>query len=229
MARAPGGRGGPRLRLRGRPAAAEAVHRRPGPGARRRRRRRRRPARRGLTPDIVVVGEDGLARGAGAVQSRHGLRQGAAQGPRGRRARRRLRPRSSAPTGSNGWGSAPSAIAASGTSEDIALLIADVEGASLIVTVGTHATLDEFLDRQRSGLASTFLTRLRVGPRLVDAKAVPVLYAGRLRAWHLALLLLAGLLVLGAAIAATPVGSEWWQDLEDALEPAWDWAQGLVT
>ena len=120
-------------------------------------------------------------------------------------------------------------IAASGTSEDIALLMADVKGASLIVTVGTHATLDEFLDRQRSGLASTFLTRLRVGPRLVDAKSVPVLYAGRLRAWHLALLLLASLLVLGAAIVATPVGSEWWQDLEDALEPAWDWAQGLVT
>ena len=51
--------------------------------------------------------------------------------------------------------------------------VADIRGASLIVTVGTHATLDEFLDRQRCGLASTFLTRLRVGPQLVDAKGVP--------------------------------------------------------
>ena len=46
-------------------------------------------------------------------------------------------------------------------------------GASLIVPVGTHATLDEFLDRDRTGQASTFLTRLRVGPQLVDADAVP--------------------------------------------------------
>ena len=52
---------------------------------------------------------------------------------------------------------------------------------------GRHARrrLDEFLDRQRTGLASTFLTRLRVGPDLVDARAVPALYSGRVRAWHL--------------------------------------------
>ncbi|MGI8680676.1 MAG: putative cytokinetic ring protein SteA, partial [Mycobacteriales bacterium] len=108
-------------------------------------------------------------------------------------------------------------LSASGASADMALLLADVCGASLIVTVGTHATLDEFLDRQRAGLASTFLTRLRVGPKLVDAKGVPQLYAGRVRLWHLALVLLAGLVALGVAIATTPVGQQWWSSLSAGL------------
>ena len=60
-----------------------------------------------------------------------------------------------------------------GTSEDAAMLLADSKGASLIVAVGTHASLVEFLDKGRAGMASTFLTRLRVGPKLVDAKGVP--------------------------------------------------------
>jgi uncharacterized membrane-anchored protein len=104
-------------------------------------------------------------------------------------------------------------MAAEGTTEDAALLLADVKGASLIVSVGTHATLDEFLDRHRGGLASTFLTRLRVGPRLVDARSVPTLYAGRVRLWQLAVVLLAGLLALLAAIATTPRGEQWIDEL----------------
>ena len=95
------------------------------------------------------------------------------------------------------------------TTEDVALLLAHAAGASVIVGVGTHATLDDFLDRQRSGLASTYLTRLRVGERLVDASAVPTLYSGRLRPRHLVLTLLVGLLALAAAVATTPVGQEW--------------------
>ena len=102
-----------------------------------------------------------------------------------------------------------------------------MHGASLVVTVGTHATLDEFLDRQRSGLASTFLTRLRVGPKLVDAKSVPQLYAGRVRLWHLALVLLAGLVALAAAVAVTPVGADWWSAFTDALSDVLTWIQGL--
>ena len=66
-----------------------------------------------------------------------------------------------------------------GTSEDIALLMADEKGASLIVAVGTHNTLDEFLDKGRSGFSSTFLTRLRVGGKLVNAKGVHAGCTGR--------------------------------------------------
>ncbi len=123
----------------------------------------------------------------------------------------------------------PQRISASGSTEDIALLVADIKGASLIVTVGTHATLDEFLDRQRSGLSSTFLTRLKVGPRVVDAKSVPQLYAGRVRLWHLLLVLLVGLLAVALAVAATPMGEQWAAELRDAAESLLDRVQGLFS
>jgi uncharacterized membrane-anchored protein len=116
---------------------------------------------------------------------------------------------------------------ATGTSEDIAMLLADSKGASLIVAVGSHATLVEFLDKGRSGMASTFLTRLRVGPKLVDAKGVGRLYHHRVRTWHLLLFLVSGLLALMVAIGASPTGREWL----DVLDARWDdfvyWLQGL--
>jgi uncharacterized membrane-anchored protein len=120
-------------------------------------------------------------------------------------------------------------ISAGGATEDIALLVADIRGASLIVTVGTHATLDEFLDRHRSGLASTFLTLLRVGPRLVDARSVPPLYAGRVRLWQLLVVLLAGLIALGAAVITTPVGEEWAQELWTYVQELVDTIRGQLT
>ncbi len=95
------------------------------------------------------------------------------------------------------------------TAEDAALLLADAGDAEVIVGVGMHATLEEFLDRRRDGLASTFLTRLKVGPALVDARAVPRLYSGVARPRHLLLTLLICLLAVAAAIATTPVGQEW--------------------
>ena len=103
------------------------------------------------------------------------------------------------------------------TSEDAALILADACEAALIVGVGMHATLDEFLDRQRSGLASTYLTRLKVGPRLVDASSVPRLYSGRVRPRHLLVVMLAGLVALGAAVGVTPVGQEWADQAAAAL------------
>lgn len=183
----------------------------------------------GHRPDIVVVGEEGLAQGSTAGE------RGGTVSDKALRSSREVvlhADRSGRAIGSDRLerlGVRHQTLSASGTSEDVALLLADVRGASLIIAVGTHATLDEFLDRQRAGLASTFLTRLRVGPKLVDAKGVPQLYAGRVRGWHLALVLLAGFLALGVAIAATPVGESWWSSIGGALSDVLDWIQGLFT
>jgi len=84
---------------------------------------------------------------------------------------------------------------AEGMSEDVAMLLAYEAGASLIVAVGTHATMVEFLDKGRHGMASTFLTRLRLGPVLVDAKGVSGLYEGRVRRRDM-------LLLVASAVAA---------------------------
>lgn len=182
----------------------------------------------GHRPDIVVVGENGLAPGnrsgdVGAVSDKalRGAREVVLHTDRAGRAvgADRL----------DRLGVRAQNFSASGTSEDVALLLADLADASLIVSVGTHATLDEFLDRHRSGLASTFLTRLRVGPKLVDAKAVPQLYSGRVRVWHLVLVLLAGLLALGVALAGTTEGQEWWGAAQTWLDDATDWFRGLLT
>jgi uncharacterized membrane-anchored protein len=79
------------------------------------------------------------------------------------------------------WGVSYHEFVVEGTSEDVAMLLAWEAGSTLIVAVGTHATMVEFLDKGRSGMASTFLTRLRLGPMLVDAKGVNRLYEGRVR------------------------------------------------
>jgi len=95
---------------------------------------------------------------------------------------------------------------AEGTSEDVAMLLAWEAGAQLIVAVGTHATMVEFLDKGRKGMASTFLTRLRLGPVLVDAKGVNQLYEGRVRRLDLVLLIAAALVaILVVAIVARPI------------------------
>ena len=83
-----------------------------------------------------------------------------------------------------------------GTSEDAAMLLAHEAGAPLIVAVGTHATMVEFLDKGRPGMASTFLTRLRLGPELVDAKGVSRLYEGRVRRRDVVLLVAAAVAVM---------------------------------
>jgi uncharacterized membrane-anchored protein len=74
-----------------------------------------------------------------------------------------------------------STFALAGTSEDVAMLLAFEKGAELIVAVGTHVSLVDFLDKGRPGMASTFLTRLKVGPILVDAKGVHRLYRPTIR------------------------------------------------
>ncbi len=90
-----------------------------------------------------------------------------------------------------------------GTSEDAAMILAHEAGADLIVAVGTHATMIEFLDKGRPGMASTFLTRLRLGPNLVDAKGVSRLYEGRVRRRDIFLLLGAALAVILVMVAVS--------------------------
>lgn len=101
-------------------------------------------------------------------------------------------------------GVAYSLIQAGGTSEDIALLTAHQMGAELIVAVGTHGHLVEFLDKGREGMASTFLARLKVGDRLLDAKGVNQLYRSSPKLSHLFILIIAALTTISVVIIKTP-------------------------
>jgi uncharacterized membrane-anchored protein len=99
-------------------------------------------------------------------------------------------------------------LRAVGTSEDVAMLLASEKGAGLIVSVGAHFNLVEFLDKARGGMSSTFLTRLRVGELLVDAKGVSRLYNPGVSGRQMALLLAALLILLAIVVAKTPALSD---------------------
>ncbi|MEX2212271.1 MAG: putative cytokinetic ring protein SteA [Gaiellaceae bacterium] len=105
-------------------------------------------------------------------------------------------------------------IRAPGISEDIALLLAFERGAELIVAVGTHFNLLEFLERSRAGMSSTFVTRLKVGEILIDAKGVSRLVSRRVGLWPIAALILVAL----AAIVTTVVASPSLRNLLELLE-----------
>jgi uncharacterized membrane-anchored protein len=137
----------------------------------------------GLRPDLIVgdfdsVSEEALACGADLVHHVH---------PDGRAPGREQLLR---------YGMSYVEFVAEGTSEDVAMLLSAEAGAELIVAVGTHASMVEFLDKGRAGMASTFLTRLRLGPLLVDAKGVNRLYETRLRRRDLAMLIGAAFLAM---------------------------------
>ncbi|ACQ80604.1 Thiamin pyrophosphokinase catalytic region [Beutenbergia cavernae DSM 12333] len=147
----------------------------------------------GWTPDMIVGDMDSVsdrALGCGAEVVVHAYRDGRAPGLS--RVER--------------LGVSHVVFPATGTSEDVAMLLADDKGAELIVAVGTHATLVEFLDKGRAGMASTFLTRLRVGSKLVDAKGVSRLYRHRISNWQVTALVLAGLAAVLVALGSTPAG-----------------------
>ena len=95
-------------------------------------------------------------------------------------------------------------VPAPGVSEDLALLLAYEKGAELIVAVGTHLDLKEFLERNRAGMSSTFVARLKVGDILVDAKGVSRLVSDRAGVWPLVAFALAGLAAIVVAVAASP-------------------------
>ncbi|MET7991524.1 putative cytokinetic ring protein SteA [Amycolatopsis sp. NPDC005232] len=119
---------------------------------------------------------------------------------------------------------------ASGNSEDLALLLADAHGASLVVTVGFQATLREFLDHGRSGSnPSTFLTRLKLGTKLVDGKAVATLHRSRVSLGAVALLVLAAVVVVVAALLVSDVGSVYLDWIQHTWTTFTIWVKGLFT
>lgn len=161
----------------------------------------------GLTPDLVVGDVDQVSdaalRAAGEVVVQVGRDAAAAVAPSDRDRLDRL-------------GVEPTVFAAGGGSADAALLLVDAAGAAVVVTVGWPPDLVAFLDQGRQQMASDFLTRLRVSPRLLDARAAARLYSDPLRGWHLLLLVLAAMLALAVSVAATPVGEEWVDTIRDA-------------
>jgi len=164
----------------------------------------------GLSPDVVVL--DGRTEDLPGAKSLRACRDVVITEARGG-------PRSGA--GSDRFeriGVRAIAMQTTATPADAALLLADGSGAAPIIGVGLRGTVEEFLDGTRDGLGSGYVTRLRVGPRLVDATAVPMLYSGQLRARHAYLVLLIGLIAVAAAIATTDAGHQWVLDLRDQLD-----------
>jgi uncharacterized membrane-anchored protein len=145
----------------------------------------------GMTPDMIVgdmdsAGERALRCGAELVV--HSYPDGRAPG------RERL----------EALGLPFKLVPAPGTSQDVAMLLAAEKGARLIVSVGSQFNLVEFLDRNREGMSSTFLTRLRIGEILVDAKGVSRLYRPRPGLTPLLVVIAAGLVALIAVVWTTP-------------------------
>jgi uncharacterized membrane-anchored protein len=105
-------------------------------------------------------------------------------------------------------------VPAAGTSEDVAMLMSYEKGADLIVSVGAHFNLIEFLDRDRGGMSSTFLTRLRIGEKLVDAKGVSRLYNPPSTVAPAALFLVAFAVLLAVVVITSPA-------LNDLFELLW--------
>jgi uncharacterized membrane-anchored protein len=105
------------------------------------------------------------------------------------------------------------------------MLLADENGAELVVAVGSHATLTEFLDRGRSGMASTFLTRLRLGAKVVDANTVSRLYRTRISGAALLLLVIAALVAIVSALAVSDTGRTYLDSLHHDWTTSINWIQ----
>ncbi len=155
----------------------------------------------GLKPDVILgdmdsAGDDALRCGAELIV--HAYPDGRAPG------RERLRE----------MGLEHTLVPAAGTSEDVAMLMAYEKGADLIVSVGAHFNLIEFLDRKRGGMSSTFLTRLRIGEKLVDAKGVSRLYNPPSTFAPVALFLAAFAILLTIVVITSPA-------LNDLVDLLW--------
>jgi uncharacterized membrane-anchored protein len=155
----------------------------------------------GMKPDVILgdmdsAGDEALRCGAELIV--HAYPDGRAPG------RRRLLD----------LGLEHTVLPAAGTSEDVAMLMAYEKGAALIVSVGAHFNLIEFLDRKRGGMSSTFLTRLRIGERLVDAKGVSRLYTPSSPFGSMALFLAAFAILLTIVVITSPA-------LNDLVQLVW--------
>lgn len=169
----------------------------------------------GLRPDVVVTSADDVS--DQALLSGAELVYVAPRDGRQRTAERLER-----------LGIRPVEFPVSATTEDAALLLAATADASLIVVAGSHASLLEFLDRGRSSMASSFLTRTAVGSRLVDAKAAAAMHRNRLSGWWVALILLVAILLVAAALLTTPAGQHAADAARTWLRELYDWVRGRV-
>ncbi|MGH2995874.1 MAG: putative cytokinetic ring protein SteA [Gaiellaceae bacterium] len=145
----------------------------------------------GLRPDVIVGDMDSVSDAAlrcGAEIVVHAYRDGLAPGAEHL----------------DRLGVSYETVRATGISEDVALLLADEKGAELIVAVGTHFNLTEFLERNRAGMSSTFVTRLKVGEKLVDARGVSRLVSRRVGMWPFVVVMLAGLAAIVVAVVVSP-------------------------
>lgn len=164
---------------------------------------------RGIKPDIILGDMDSVsteAMNAGSELVVHAYSNGDAPGMRTVEA----------------LGLSAKMLTAPGTSEDVAMLLAHERGAELIVAVGSHNSVVEFLDKGRAGMASTFLARLRIGPSLVDAKGVSQLYHRlQIPARHLVLLVGGALLTMViVGLASDSLRLYWdavWQTMREVL------------
>lgn len=141
----------------------------------------------GRTPDVIIGDMDSVSADAlrcGARLIVHGYRDGRAPGAE------RLEE----------LGLEYEVYGSEGTSEDIAMLLSYEKGCELIVAVGTHNSMVEFLDKGRAGMASTFLVRMKVGMMLVDAKGVSRLYRSTVRTRDLFLLVLAAVFTMAVIV-----------------------------
>jgi uncharacterized membrane-anchored protein len=155
----------------------------------------------GLKPDVILGDMDSAGDGAlrcGAELIVHAYPDGRAPG------RDRLL----------AMGLEHTVLPSAGTSEDVAMLMAYEKGADLIVSVGAHFNLIEFLDRKRGGMSSTFLTRLRIGERLVDAKGVSRLYKPGSGLGPVPLFLAAFAILLAIVVITSPA-------LNDLVQLVW--------
>ncbi len=145
----------------------------------------------GLIPDIIVGDMDSVsdkALSSGAEIIVHAYSNGSAPGLQ------RV----------ESMGVPTSIFAMPGTSEDLAMILAWEYGASLIVAVGSHSNMIDFLEKGRKGMGSTFLVRLKVGSILVDARGVSQLYQQSLQSRYLAQLFLAALVPISVILWVSP-------------------------